>query len=178
MKLAYALVLGLSLTAVACKPSSKAREEGSATTISGTVSSTKNALFDLESKMVKGKAVGSNASERKIAAAITEIVGGDDGGKDWSAIVRVNETASPKKVVLLLHLDDLRGAKKGERQEILDLLVMTIDDEIGPGSDLAIGMKGKVFYGAVATRTGRGAIKKSTGSVVDSKPLEAAIAAL
>jgi hypothetical protein len=128
--------------------------------------------------MVKGKAVGSSASEKKIAAAVSDIIGGDDGETDWSAVVRVNEAASPKKVILLVRIDDLRGAKKNERKEFLELFADIVDDEIGPGADLAIGIKGKVFFGAVATRTGKGGVRKSTGSVVDTKPLEAAIAAL
>jgi hypothetical protein len=177
MKTVHVAALALALALGACKPSAKS-ESSQTTTTSGTASSTKSGLIELESKMVKGKAIGANASEKKIAAAITEIVGGDDGEKDWSAIVRVNETASPKKVVLLLRLDDLRGAKKGERKEILDLLASIVDEEIGPGADLAIGIKGKVFFGAVGTRSGEGALKKSTGSVVDTKPLDAAITAL
>lgn len=175
MKLAHVAAVALALALVACKPSAKS--ESSQTTTTSASTSTKAGLVDLESKMVKGKALGSNASEKKIAGAIQEILG-EDGESDWAAVVKVNETASPKKVVLLVRLDDLRGAKKGDRKEILDLFAALVDDEVGPGSDLAIGIKGKIFFGAIATRTGKGTLKKSTGSVVDTKPLEGAIAAL
>ena len=174
MKLTCLSAAVLTLALVACKPSAKS-ESSSTTTTNGTVANDRSGLLlDLESKMVKGKAVGSNASEKKIAAAIQEILG-EDGETDWAAIVRVNETAKPKKVVLLVRLDDLRGAKKNDRKEILDLFASIVDDEIGPGSELAIGIKGKVFFGAVATRTAAGSLKKTTGSVVDTKPLEAAV---
>lgn len=99
-------------------------------------------------------------------------------GRHAVAVVRVNEAATPKKVVLLVRLDDLRDAKKGERKEMLDLLAGIVDDEIGPGADLAIGIKGKVFFGAVGTRSGKGMLKKSAGSVVDTKALEAAVSSL
>ena len=171
-------VAAIALALVACKPS-KRSESSQTTTNSGTVeSSSHQGLLDLESKMVKGKAIGSNASERKIAQAMRELFEDEDGSKDWAAIVRVDETASPKKVVLLVRMDDLRDVRKGDRKEFLDLLAVEVDAAIGPGADLAIGIKGKVFFGAVATRNGRGALKKTTGSVVDTKPLEAAIAAL
>lgn len=173
MKLTYLTAAVLTLALVACKPSTKS-ESSSTTTTNGTVANDRSGLLDLESKMVKGKAVGSNASEKKIAAAIQELLG-EEGETDWAAVVRVNETAKPKKVVLLVRLDDLRGAKKNDRKEILDLFAAIVDDEIGPGSELAIGIKGKVFFGAVATRTATGSLKKTTGSVVDTKPLEAAV---
>lgn len=177
MKTAHVTAVALVLALVACKPSAKSESSQTTTTSGAAASSNKSALFDLEAKMVKGKAVGANASEKKIAAAVQEILG-EDGETDWAAVVRVNETASPKKVVLLVRFDDLRDAKKGDRKEILDLFASLVDDELGPGADLAIGIKGKIFFGAVATRTGKGTLKTSTGSVVDTKPLEGAIAAL
>jgi len=176
MKLSFLAVAAIALSVVACKPSAKS-EPSQTTTTNGTVSS-RDGLVALEAKMVKGKAVGSNASERKIAQAMTDIFADDDGSKDWAAIVRVDEAATPKKVVLLVRMDDLRDLRKGDRKEMLELLATEVDEAIGPGADLAIGIKGKVFFGAVGTRNGGGTLKKSTGSVVDSKPLEAAIAAL
>lgn len=176
MKLLHVAGFAVTIALVACKPSAK--NESQTTTVTSAAVPSKGGLVQLESKMVKGKAVGANASEKKIAAAINEILAGDEGDTDWSAVVRVNETSSPKKVVLVVRLDELRGAKKGERKEMLDLFASIIDDEIGPGSELAIGIKGKVFFGAVGTRTARGSLKKSTGSVVDTKPLDEAIAAL
>jgi hypothetical protein len=176
MKLSALAVAAIALSVVACKPSAKS-ETSRTTTTNGTVSS-REGLIALESKMVKGKAVGSNASEKKIAEAMTAIFADDEASKDWAAIARVDEASAPKKVVLLVRMDDLRDVRKGDRKEILELLATEVDEAIGPGADLAIGIKGKVFFGAVGTRTGNGTLKKSTGSAVDSKPLEAAIAAL
>jgi hypothetical protein len=176
MKPVHVAAVALALALVACKPGAKS-ESSQTTTNSGSVSSTKSGLIELESKMVKGKAVGSNASERKIAEAMTDLFH-EEGAKDWAAIVRVDESATPKKVVLIVRMDDLRDVGKGDRKELLDLLAVEVDAAIGPGSELAIGIKGKVFFGGVGTRTGKGALKKTTGSVVDTKALEAAIAAL
>jgi len=177
MKLPLIAAAVLAVSVVACKPSSKS-ETSTTTTTGASTPAAKNALIDLESKMVKGKALGSNASEKKVAHALMEIFAAE-GETDWSAIVRVNETSTPRKVVVLVRMDDLRHMQKGDRKEVLDLLAAEIDEAIGPGTELAIGIKGKVFFGAVGTRSaGEETLKKSTGSVVETKPLEDALAKL
>ena len=75
-------------------------------------------------------------------------------------------------------LVSVRGARKDERKGFLELLAMTVDDAAGPGADLAIGVKGKIAFGAVATRSGSGRLKQTTGTIVDTTPLREAAAAL
>jgi hypothetical protein len=191
--LAIALVLGL----VGCKlrPSPSA-SSSSATTSTPTITSatlppvatapvpapapaplnSETKLLAAQKRLVKGKVAATTPLEKKIGKEISDLMGGDDED-DWSALVIVKE-GKPKHVVVILQLDDLRDAKNGERKDFLAGLGMVVDEVVGAKADVTIGLKGHLVFGAIAVKKGSGGYKKTTGAVVDSKPLEDALAAM
>ncbi|MCB9591394.1 MAG: hypothetical protein H6719_01570 [Sandaracinaceae bacterium] len=125
------------------------------------------ALRTLESHLTEGQTYGEGPGGTELANLVRETVAPEDG-----VAVRI-VPGNPRNVVVLIRYrsgggyEDLREISVSERNEEIDRIVENIDGGYGArGENLAVAIRGSVFYGAVGVRQAGQAMQYHTGSVV------------
>lgn len=151
---------------------SSSDEEGGGSTDDEQPSSSA-ALRELEGHLSRGEAYGEGPGGAMIAAAMRPMLDPEIGD---ALAVHVTE-GNPERIVLVLKLPDLRDFSDAQRQEWLDSFGETVREGFGAtDSQIVVGIRGNLFYGAVATMSPTATTwNVETGSVVSNRPLEDAL---
>ncbi len=130
---------------------------------------------DLESHLSNGQAYGDGPGGAQIASSMREMLDQEMGD---ALAVRV-VPGNPERIVALLRLRDLRDFSDSDRQEWLDSFGETIRDGFGAtDSHIVVGIRGNVFFGAVAVMTPTAtAWDVETGTVVSTTAIDDALGA-
>ena len=131
------------------------------------------ALRELESHLAEASTYGEGPGGSELATGLRETLAPGDG-----VAVRVIP-GQPRNVVVLIRYrstdgyQDLREISVSERNEEIDRIVTQVDQTYGATADnLAVAIRGAVFYGALGVRQAGQAIQYHTGSVVSLSPLD------
>lgn len=131
------------------------------------------ALRALEAHLGEGTTYGEGPGGEALAAVVRETLAPEDG-----VAVRI-VPGSPRNVVVLVRYrstggyEDLRDISVAERNEELDRILEGIDGGYDARAEnLAIAIRGAVFYGAVGVRMAGQAMQYHTGSVVSLAVLD------
>ena len=133
------------------------------------------ALRALEDHLSRGQAYGEGPGGDVLAAAMADMLDEDIGD---SLALHVTP-GSPERIVVVLKLPDLRDFSDSDRQEWLDSFGQLVRDGFGAtDAQIVVGIRGNVFFGAVAQMApGASTWSTETGTVVSSQPLADALAA-
>lgn len=142
-------------------PSSDSNQAGSA------------ALHELESHLQRGRAYGQGPGGEVIASGMRELL--DTSIGDALAVQVV--PGNPERIVVVLKLPDLRRFSTEMRESWLEDFGTTVREGFGAtDSTVVVGIRGAVFYGAVATmEPGSRRWNVRTGRIVSTQPLEEAL---
>lgn len=136
------------------------------------------ALRALETHLGESTTYGEGPDAEALAQAVREALAPEDG-----VAVRVT-SGNPRNVTVLVRYrsgggyEDLREVPVAERNEEIDRIVAAIDESYGARADnLAVAIRGAVFYGAVGVRMANAAIQYHTGSVVSLSVIDPVLTA-
>lgn len=125
------------------------------------------ALQALEAHLGEGSTYGEGPGGAELAAIVREALAPADG-----VAVRIVPGA-PRNVVVLVRyrsteeVEDLRDIEIERRNEEIDRIVTQIDANYGAlGDNLAVAIRGAIFYGAIGVRRANQPMQYHTGSAV------------
>jgi len=131
------------------------------------------ALRELEAHLSEGTTYGEGPDGQALAEVVRETLAPGDG-----VAVRVIP-GNPRNTVVLIRYrstdgyEDLRDIPQSERNEEIDRILGGVDNGYGArGDNLAIAIRGALFYGALGVRMAGGELEYHTGSVVSLSPLD------
>lgn len=130
---------------------------------------------ELERHLSRGQAYGEGPGGALIASSMRPMLDQSMG----DALVVRTIPGNPERIVALLKLRDLRDFSDQDREEWLDSFGETIRQGYGAtDSHIVVGIRGTVFYGAVAVMTPTATTwDVETGSVVSTDPIDEALGA-
>jgi len=128
----------------------------------------------LEGHLSNGSAYGEGPGGPEIAHAMEELL---DTAMGDAVAVHVTP-GTPEQVVVILRLRDLREMDDATRQEWLDSFGNTVRETFGAtDANIVVGIRGNVFFGAVATMSPTATSWDTrTGAVVSTGPIDDALA--
>jgi hypothetical protein len=131
------------------------------------------ALRELEAHLTEGSTYGDGPDGVELARIVRDTLAPGDG-----VAVRIIPGV-PRNVVVLVRYrsthgyEDLREISVRERNAEIDRIVAAIDDGYGAETDnLAVAIRGALFYGAVGVRRAGTAMEYHTGSVVSLSTID------
>lgn len=135
--------------------------------------SSSEALRQLESHLSRGQAYGEGPGGAMIAEAMRPMLDPEIG----DALAVHVTSGNPERIVVVLKLPDLRDFSDQQREEWLDSFGETVREGFGAtDAQIVVGIRGNLFYGAVATMSPTATTwDVDTGSVVSNRPLDDAL---
>ena len=168
------LVLGFAALGAATSSPDEGSSSGSTST--GTSESATANLNALEAHLARSQNYGEGPRAQQRAAIVRDMVEPGD-----AIAVRVTE-GTPRRIVVLVRFQDgdvegLRDLSARDRRDQLDGILTELDAEgLTEGADVGIGIRGTIFYGAVATRRLGQAVQYDTSAVANTAVLNELLA--
>ncbi|GEM_PF-6995804 len=137
------------------------------------------AFWDFERHLDAGRVYGNNPEASDLGASIRMLlllVADRSLAPETASIAVCVEPGSPKRVVIVVRLPQLKRCSDSWRREFLDKVRDLLRDQLASGDEVVVGLKGTTFYGATADGSVGGAWSVQVGSSVSARPLEEAFA--
>lgn len=149
----------------------------------------KDLLHDMEMKVMgasNGAAHGNSEEAKKLAQEFSDALlrlrdenftgGNDKGMKLTRGMFLVCCELNPGSCAFVVHVPEFRSFTKDAKEGLADLAWMSAQEtaakHIGPQGELAVGLKGVMFYGAVMTGTcDSEPLNRDVGEIAEKDPL-------
>ncbi len=137
------------------------------------------AFWDFERELVSGRVYGNSEEASDVGDSIRSLLrlrADRSLAPERAAIAVRVDPGSPKRVVILVQLDQLRHGSDSWRREFLDEVKALLQGRLAPEDVVIIGLKGTTFYGATGTGPAGAQWMVQVGSSVSTRLLEDAFA--